>query len=958
MQNRILLMMLCALTALTASAVEMPLNLGAREEKTLYDGVFWGRGDKVLLKLRACKPLAGVADKGAAAGYIPGIRIYVNQTPLTAEQLVNRPAEFKTARGQTVSSVNAAGVWTLPCRGEAFPAEPFAEEEFVFDITPLLASAGTLQVRVRNQSPAKYPEAMIREFSLSGLDDSKVEPVRILEKTLSAQETAEGSITVDGAAGKTNLLMVKCRAESPKFNKLVHLLKIKVNGEVLRPLMPPSQRVLNRSLLLPAVNAELPVRHGDPATALIPLFREKIGGGSKMEAERGPECKEGMWLARFSPDWEVRPRDYRTGGQDFLYLFDLSDLLKEGKNRISFQNGALESENSPKLHVLADSVTLDRPSPLSAERKESGAGMKPGEVTFRMAPGSQTIDWLYQGQVFLQSTVELEARRFDTPAKPEPATLQRTVEYLPAGYFQVHDRIANPHDFPVLVRTGNRNVFVHPLEELRVAGLDYPNSLLYQKTLESPDWKNKVLWRRFNANPTAFAGFGERQGGAGFVLADAVSRNHHTFDRVDPEQRLIGWETGYLKLAPKGTVTLSWQFHPAAEGDYFDFANAVRERLDLNRVTVAENFCFAGVSDLNSKSVEEIRKMLAHHRAGAVITWGGYVWPDPEQAKPPYDIIFGAPVMNAPYKDYLKELAAAGKKLKEADPKVKFIPYFHLTLAGPLTKDEVELYHPEICIQRDGSPAARTWGVKEKNRRFRPETASYSMLPQEDGPYGKAIRRTIDYYVGQIGADGFFLDEYGGHFYDNRGESDYYELDRQGQLFPVRTVGDHANPFVRQVMQECHRKGLKFWGNGSNLNLYLDGVDFCPVFSEARLNLYQPAETVHLATPIALWYRPVVATVRMVLNEGLMPGGTSLNWPHNFTANLYPFTPLKIGQGFVIGREALISAVPLPAPSDFGGPELTRYEYGADGKEQISRVRYPAGERIPVPADGFIILRK
>lgn len=958
MRNRIILTMLFVLSTLLVSAAGMPLSLGVREEKVLYNGVFLARADKVLLKLRACKPLPGVADKGAAAGYIPGIRIYVNQTPLTAAQLVNRPPEFKTPKGQTISCVDENGVWTLPCRGETFPADPFAEEEFIFDITPLLPPTGMLQIKVRNQSPTKYPDVLIREFTLSGLDDAKVANDGVFHGILSAQETAEGVITVNDSAGKTNLLMVKCRAESPKFNKLIHLLKIKVNGEILRPLLPPAQRVLNRNLILPAVNAELPVRHGDRADALVSLFREKIGGGSKMEAEQGAECKEGMWLARLSPDWEVRQRDYQTGGQDFWYIFDLSDLLKEGENRISFQNGALQTENPLKLHVHADRIMLDRPSPLSVKPESGGAGMKPENVAFRLSPATRAINWLDQGNSFLQSDVELEARRFDAPAQPEQAELQRTVERLPAGYFLIHDRIVNPHDFPILVRTVNRNVFAYPLGELRVAGLDYPNSLLYQKTLESPDWKHKILWRRFNVNPTVFAGFGTRQGGAGFVLADAVSRNHHAFDRVDPERGLIGWETGYLKLGPKGVVTLSWQFHPAENGGYFDFVNTVRERLELNRVTAAENFCFAGVFDLNNKSVEDIRKMLAHHRAGAVITWGGYVWPDPERSKPPYDIIFGAPVMNSPYADYLKDLAAAGKKLKEADPKVKFIPYFHFTLAGPLTKAETESYRPEICMQRDGTFAARTWGVKEKNRRFRPETASYSMIPALDGAYGKELRRTIDYYIEQVGADGFFLDEYGGHFYDYRGESDYYEIDRQGRLFPVRTVGDHANPFVRQIMQECHRKGLKFWGNGSNLNLYLDGIDFCPVFSEARLNLYQPAETVHLATPIALWYRPVVATVRMVLNEGLMPGGTSLNWEHNFTANLYPFTPLKIGKGFVIGKEALISAVPLPAPPVFSGVELTRYEYGADGKEQISRVRYPAGGGIPVPEDGFVILRK
>lgn len=936
----------------------MPLKLGVRDEKVLHDGIFFSRGDKVLLKIKACKPLPGVTDKGVAAGYMPGIKIYVNQVPLTAAQLVNRPPEFTTSRGEKISCVNDGGGWTLPCRGADTLGEAIADEEFVFDLASLLPPVGALEIKVRNHSPKKYPETLVRGFELSGIDEQPFVSVKVFDGELTPQEAKTFMVNVADDVGKTRLLVVKCRGEAVKFNKLSHLLRIKVNGEVLRPPLPPLRRVLNRDLILAGLNAELPVRHGDPAGMLFPLFREKIGGGTKKEAERGPECKEGMWLVRLSPDWKVLLRDYRTGGQDFLYVFDLSDLLKNGKNRILFQNGAPEAASALKLHVVANYVTLDKPSRLSAEPVEKMVGMQPEKITFRIVPELQTVEWLYQDSCFLRSLVKLDARRFENHERPVDAVLRCTVERLPTGYFTILDRIENPHDFPILVRTVNRNIFVNPLESLRVGGIDYPNSLVYQKTLESPDWKDKILWRRFNVNPTAFAGFEARQGGAGFVLVDAVSRNHHAFDLVEPERNLVGWETGYLKLDPRATVTFSWQFHPLGRGGYFDFINMIRERLDLNRVTVAGNFCFAGVADLNSKSVEEIRKMLEHHRAGAVITWGGYVWPDPEQAKPPYDIIFGAPVMNSPYKNYLKELAAAGRKLKQADPNVKFLPYLHLTLVGPLTKEEIKLYRPETCIQRDGSPVARTWGVKERNRRFRPDTASYSMIPQYEGPYGKALRRTIDYYVEQVGADGFFLDEYGGHFYDYQGKSDYYEIDRQGRLFPVRTVGDHANPFVRQIMQECYRKGLVFMGNGSNLNLYREGVNFCPVFSEARLNLYQPAETVHLATPIALWYRPVMATVRMILHEGLIPGGTSLNWEHNFAARLYPFTPLKLGQGFVIGKEALITAVALPMPPDFAGIELVRYEYDVDGKEQPERVCYPAGTKIFVPADGFVILRK
>ena len=455
-------------------------------------------------------------------------------------------------------------------------------------------------------------------------------------------------------------------------------------------------------------------------------------------------------------------------------------------------------------------------------------------------------------------------------------------------------------------------------------------------------------------------------GGVGFMLLDTDSRAHHAFDLCNLEKQKVGWTVGWYEIKPGTSMELQWELNFMPDGDYFSFINTLRKELKLNNVTIDGSFNFANVYDLAENMTDEaILKAIKKHNIKYLITWGGYVWPNPAKSSPPYDIIYGSAVMYSQYSGYLDNIRKAAARLKKLAPSVKLLPYFHPTLLGTAIPEDIERFKGEICYNQDGTMAARRWKAYQKGSKYKKNTLCISMLPTNDSPYAKEIEKVMDYYINNLGVGGFFFDEISGDFYDYKkldnsepAFSNYIDIDSDGQVYRVRSVGIRANNFMTQLLQGFKDRNISAFGNGGNLDLYFRGINSCPVFSEARLNLYQPAFSVHLNTPIALWYRPTVETVRMLLNEGLIPGGTSIKWENNLIAHLYPFTPQKIGKGFVIGKEALITAKEIKVPNEFLNSELKKYMYNSKGIMKETEVSFLQGEKLQVPQGGFIILRK
>jgi len=780
------------------------------------------------------------------------------------------------------------------------------------------------------------------------------------------------------------IFSAKVRADDKGFGKLEYDMKVFVNDEILRPNQLHATRLLNRDLLIKTFSAEKnPPEHGSPGYMIKSLFREKVGGGTKKEAEKTSECKEGVWLVRHSKDFVPQRKDFQTNGKDFDYKWDITDMLKKGINKITVKN--VNPDKDACLEIKTEISLLKRKSMLPA-LKEAQNKVFPsftpiiGNVDFKFLEDGK-IEW-NSGSNTLLSDLQIKILKngikTSLELKPEKSTsnafsynaenirLVRSVdESKGSNTFILKDTITSISSNSLIFRVDNIQQYLFPISDIKVAGLSYPSWLCRQRTFESPEWKHKMLWRRFSSNPTLFIKSAFSSGGIGFFLLDSDSRNHHTFNLCIPENREVGWEAGWYELKPGEKMELCWEISFIGNGDYFSFINKIRDELGLNNVTIEGSFDFVSLHDIaENMTDDEILNAIKKHNVKYLITWGGYLWPDPNKNPPPYDLIFGTTIMYPKYAGYLEEIGKAVARMKKLAPSVKVLPYFHLTLFGTPEADDIKKYSSEICKNPDGTINGRTWGVKNTNSNRNKNTCSVSMIPKKDASYGRELMRTLNYYIDKLKVDGFFFDEFSGELYDfndiNNGnnECNYVEITSDGKIYRIRSIGVHANDFVYGVLQKMKEKKLSVFGNGGNLDLRLRGINNCPVFSEARLSLYQPAYSVHLDTPIALWYRPNVQTVRMILDEGLIPGGTALNWTQNLTAHIYPITPQQIGKGFVIGKEVIVSAVKTEIPDNFANENLEEYSYMPDGTMKEGRINYMKSEKLKVPDNGFVILRK
>jgi hypothetical protein len=394
-------------------------------------------------------------------------------------------------------------------------------------------------------------------------------------------------------------------------------------------------------------------------------------------------------------------------------------------------------------------------------------------------------------------------------------------------------------------------------------------------------------------------------------------------------------------LPAGGEHTVEWAVYPTTRPDYFDFVNLVREDLDVN-FTIPGQFQFG----LPSAAVMDEDELLSQIDERDLSIFSTGTWSN-SGGDPPY--YHGAQSLEA---DHLHErFGQACDRLAELAPDVTSLIYIHTFIN--LHSDTPERFPDSLITNEDGTPYINPGYTKRIGMPF------YYCYPSLDNSYFDAMKRLVDVCLDddQIGADGIYWDEVEmispRRSYD-RWDGYSAELDDEHRI--ERKFGDpHLLSLDAKVslVEYIREKGGALIGNSCPRTRTMQDLRF-PRFVETAAEWY-PARS-HLYSPISLGDHKTVEDFETLLDDirrKLMWGTVYYYYSRpaqpypTITQHMFPFTPVELHRGWVLGEERLLTAVPGTFSLGDDDP-VTVYWYDADGAltDRTGDERVEGGKRL------------
>lgn len=704
------------------------------------------------------------------------------------------------------------------------------------------------------------------------------------------------------SADAKTLVEVTSRIDAPSLSGSLFVLKVRVNG---RDVDAGKGRGVSR---LANKSADSPVAAGLRSSWYAPAG----------------------WRVVYAPNFDLARRQPFYEGDPYTLALDVTDLVEPGvENRIEITNAMTEASAQRakvkgELVVERLSVRVEPgKSPLTLATRLPTPVVNAG----RPAPGPAEFAWtLHRGGGF---TVETGGRRWDFSSEfsypnagknrlvPAPGpdrggesgwhvnarsagdeatvsaggrhyAIRRTLRRFP-GRIEVEDAIENlderrPLGLAVAHRVGLDGL-VNPT--VRLAGNPDPAVNDYY----SP------------GNPSVHVEFGEY--GLGLLCEDDVFRNQaRLFFRAGgaAEPAVMGLRTEMLRLAPGETYSLRWSIYPVASRDYFDFLNAVRADWKVNtRVEGAWRWGFQPDQVLATPD-DVLRRDYARLGIRYAVLDGGWV----DRTKDPRRIGFGVGVMVDDYwADYRRRIRKAAEKLRLAVPGVKVLGYYDTqrdtSEGGP------EQFRDSWHADSEGNPVTTDWGGAYSR--------TYSMVATLENRYGKAMLDVAEHYLDELGLDGLYWDEmevigFGAPLITYNAADGHSCLLDPARFTIRREVG------LATLLGERHRlavvdlvrsKKKLILGNGPTCTRALREVGIQRM-TEIQHNDRWGYEGL-LQTPLGyMGDRKDAGNVVRALNLGFLPVGRSEAYEYEIPRFLFPFTPIELHAGYLLGEERIVAS--------------------------------------------------
>lgn len=650
--------------------------------------------------------------------------------------------------------------------------------------------------------------------------------------------------------GRRPVLAMKGRLAFAQVAGYAQALRLTINGTAV-----DAERLVNKP-------ARVKARSGD-------LY--SMTAGDRFSTYYSPDFTSPDIHPYYGPVDAIKPCDFE---------FNIEGLAREGANTLVIEHAAPGVQCD--LVVADGQVVFQLPPPPPKPKAGPPTGPLPQyaprasqQVAYEAVekPGA-VIEVRVAGETFAVESTFSTPRPGWTTGSCDYFTLERQVERRGEAIV-VRDRFTNLTDGNLPLMRRNQVRFGERMRRAWLAGLE-------QGAL-SGSQSNP-------SNPTAIAV--TDKAGLGFIALDDVARVHVTTFCADGSAGLADHN---LVLPPRGVYEAEWAILPVDTPDYWACINAARRLVDAN-FTIDGGFAFLRADPLTEVwSDEQLANFIRFKDARYVCASITY---------PRYNGHYshGTSFQRVTHDNY----RTAFERWRTLAPDAKMLVYFHCFI--DVIDEGPELFADARVVQSDGTHA--DYG----------EPFDRIYFPTESNTYGREIAKSIDVIFDEIKADGVYWDEheYSRHQYHYGAPWDNCSGDIDPAAMTVARLKSSVTLLTETWRVALAQKILArgpLIGNGPPFTRAMAALHF-PCFVETGSITH--CTQAHLYSPIALGdhlterseadaYRVMLAALDHGCVYHWYNDVTVIPTHHHLTKYMYPFTPVELHAGWVVGEERIIT---------------------------------------------------
>jgi hypothetical protein len=707
----------------------------------------------------------------------------------------------------------------------------------------------------------------------------------------------------------TVLLQIRSRLDAKTLGGSSEFMRLELNGKpVLAAKGRSAIRLQNKPLISPVLSNL---------------------SASWFSTERG-------WRVVYAPDFQSALAQKFYADDPYLLVLDITDLVNPiAENRLKITNTAtdeIKKYSGTDAALVLDSLvieTLNKPSammdaannfqpvinrgePAAGAAKYMGKVLAGGGFAIRMGQSTFNFSSAFSfpnagfnrlnageadrsGQKEWQVKVDSKSGR--VTASGREYSLRRDVKFT-ARRIEISDAITNKTNAPLGLSVRHEtdlSALQNP--EVRIAGSPDPSTNDYYAP----------------GNPSVHVRLQNQ--GLGLIAEDDVLRNQallYTRSASDNRLSIAGLRTEMLRLAPGETTVLRWAVYPIAGSDYYDFINAVRRDWKANITALGACWWMSAPEQVLNLSLEDLRATLQNNGIAYVQVSGSWVDHKQDVKGVAPELGFGTGVFDAHFADYRRRVREAAEKIRAAVPSIKVLGYYDAQRDN--SADNQQRFADSKFIDEVGKQPSTDW-----NGRY---SQSFSMVPTLQNQFGQAMLAAATRYMDEMKLDGIYWDEmeltrYGvpeitynltdGHTAILNSKT--WTIEREAGVAPLVSL-----PFRRAVIAAVQDKNGVLLGNGpaGTLDELHTGVQRMVEMWANDVYVYQG----HLETPLGFSgdYNDWKAMQR-AFAFGMLPitglrttgAGKPFYVPHDILPHCFPFTPIELHAGYLLGRERIIA---------------------------------------------------
>jgi len=386
--------------------------------------------------------------------------------------------------------------------------------------------------------------------------------------------------------------------------------------------------------------------------------------------------------------------------------------------------------------------------------------------------------------------------------------------------------------------------------------------------------------------------------GLGLICEDDVFRNQARLFCAD-QGKTAGLRTNMLRLGPGETYTMHWAIYPVAGPDYYDFINLVRQDWGAN-VTVLGPWTFFNPDTIIATPIEDIRANFTRLGIRYAVYCGGWV----DRKHDAKRIGFGTGVMDDYWTSFRSRLKDAAELIRKAVPDCQVLIYYDTQ--RDTSEGGHERFKDSWLTNREGDQLSTEWSGRYSLTR--------SVVAALENTFGKAMLRVADRYLDDLNADGLYWDEMENVAYGvpliTHNQQDGHTCILDPETYTIqREVGLTTllgESHRLAVIERTRKRGGFLMGNGppTTKDLLQTGVQRMTEIQHNDVWCHEG----DLATPLGYassrmdfgnWVRAIGMAKLLV--------GTRYTYEHEISKYVFPFTPLELHHGYLLGKERIIT---------------------------------------------------